>query len=85
MDQEYGDLPSNDLAPFTTPDGQPQPSPAKQVADRSTQYSQMPVDIFLDNHAALMDAYRDWRSTDDGQDASNVLLAAVANRFAASR
>jgi hypothetical protein len=45
----------------------------------------MPVDVFLDNHPALMDAYRDWRSTDDGQDASNVLLAAVANRFAASR
>jgi hypothetical protein len=80
--EQYGDLPSNDLAPITTPDGQQQPSPAKQVADRIDQYAHMPVDVFLDNHPAMMDAYRDWRSTDDGQDASNVLLAAVANRFA---
>lgn len=79
--EQYGDLPTNDLAPIAGPDGQSAPSPAKLVADRIDQYSHMPVDVFLDNHPAMMDAFRDWRSTDDGQDASNVLLAAVANRF----
>jgi hypothetical protein len=79
--EQYGDLPSNELAQIPGLDGQPIDSPAKQVAMRIDQYSKMPVDVFLDNHQALMDSYRDWRSTDDGQDASNVLLAAVAYRF----
>jgi hypothetical protein len=78
--EQYGDLPTNSLEPVPGPDGQPASSPALLVAQRINDYSKMPVDIFLDNHQALADAYRDWRTTDEGQNASNALLAAVALR-----
>jgi hypothetical protein len=86
--EQYGDLPTNDLSPVPDPsgavneDGSPVmvPSPTLQVAQRINDYSKMPVDVFLDNHPALQDAYRDWRTTDEGQNASNALLAAVALR-----
>lgn len=65
-----GDLPSNDLT---------DPLVAK-AAQAINEFAQMPVDYFLDNHQALIDAYRDWRTTDSGRDAPNALLAAVALR-----
>jgi hypothetical protein len=68
--EQYGDLPTNDLEDPTV----------KEVAQRINDYSKMPVDVFLDDHPALQDAYRDWRGTDEGQNASNALLAAVALR-----
>jgi hypothetical protein len=60
---------------------QMQEAPAKLVAQRIHDYAQMPVDIFLDNHQAIIDALRDWRRTDAGRNASNVLLASVALRL----
>jgi hypothetical protein len=67
---QYGDLATNDLEDPTI----------KAVAQRINDYSKLPVDVFLDDHAALQDSYRDWRGTDEGQNASNALLAAVAFR-----
>jgi hypothetical protein len=67
---QNGDARTNDLS-------DPQ---VLQVAELIDRYARMPVDVFLDNHAALQDAYRDWRSSDEGREASNVLLAAVALR-----
>jgi hypothetical protein len=86
--EQYGDLPDPNLEPQTLsapgPDGQPTemqvPSIAMKVAQRINEYTGMPVDIFLDNHQAMIDAYRDWRTTDQGREASNALLAAVAYR-----
>ena len=68
--EQYGDAPTNDLEDPTV----------KAIAQRIDEYSKMPVDVFLDNHEALIDAYRDWRTTDEGRDAPNVLIAAVALR-----
>lgn len=68
--EQYGDAPSNDLE-------DPQ---VLQVAQQINDYAKMPVDVFLDNHEAQQDALKDWRMTDVGQNASNVLLAAVALR-----
>lgn len=65
---QYGDLPSADLETF------PQ---ALAIARQIDNYAKMPVDVFLDNHEAIIDALKDWRATDEGRDASNVLLAAV--------
>lgn len=83
--ENNGDLPTNALDPVPGPigpDGQPVmvPSLAMIVAQKINNYSKMPVDVFLDNHVALQDAYRDWRTTDEGQEASNAMLAAVALR-----
>jgi hypothetical protein len=79
--EQYGDLPTNDLSEIPG-NGQPIDSP-KQVA--IDQYSTHAGRCLSRQSPGLMDAYRDWRSTDDGQDASNVLLAAVAYRFCTSR
>jgi len=93
--QQHGDVPTNDLAPVPVIDpttGQPaidpttgqqqmQPSPASQAAELIDKYAGMPIDIFLDNHAAIQDILKDWRASDEGQNASNVLLATVALRY----
>lgn len=83
--KEYGDLPDTNLENITVgtdPQGQPiqQPSPAMQVAMKINEYSQMPVDVFLDDHQGMMQALKDWRGTDEGRDAPNALVAAVAYR-----
>jgi DNA-directed RNA polymerase subunit RPC12/RpoP len=75
---QYGDLP--DTALFEDTEQGSQPTPALQVAKQINDYSHMPVDVFLDNHDAMMGALRDWRATDEGRDAPNVLIAAVAFR-----
>ncbi len=69
--QQQGDLQTNDLSDPVT----------LARAQKLNAYIQMPVDVFLDNHPAQMDALRDWRMTDEGQSASNVLLASVAYRL----
>lgn len=84
--EQYGDLPDTSFEPIavgTDETGQPvmAPSPALRVAQRINDYSRMPVDVFLDNHQAIIDALRDWRTTDEGRDASNALLAAVDYRL----
>lgn len=43
-------------------------------------YADAPVDTFLDDHEGMQEAYRDWRNTDRGRNASNLLVAAVAFR-----
>jgi len=68
--QQYGDAPTNDL-------NDPQ---VAEVAQKINDYAKLPVDVFLDNHMALEEAYKDWRTTDEGREASNVLVAAVALR-----
>lgn len=68
--EQFGDVQTNDLD---------DPMVA-EVAMRINDYAKMPVDAFLDNHEALQDAYKDWRTTDSGQLAPNVMLAAVALR-----
>ena len=68
--QAYGDAPTNDLN-----------DPMVQKAVLAIeQHAQMPVDTFLDNHAALQEAYRDLRATDEGRAWPNLLIAAVAGR-----
>lgn len=67
---QNGDLMTSDLE-------DPQ---VKQVAQSINDYSQMPVDVFLDDHQAIIDALRDWRATDNGRNAPNALVAAVALR-----
>jgi hypothetical protein len=68
--QQYGDAPTNSLE-------DPQ---VLQAAQAINEWAKLPVDVFLDNHAALEEAYKDWRTTDEGREASNVLIAAVAYR-----
>ncbi len=68
--QQYGDLPTTDL------DDQM----VMFTANRINEFTKVPVDVFLDNHDALIDSYRDWRTTDQGRDSSNAALAAVALR-----
>ena len=68
--EQRGDLPSNSLD---------DPEVLK-TAQAINEWSKLPVDVFLDNHAALEEAYRDWRTTDEGREASNALSAAVAFR-----
>jgi hypothetical protein len=88
--QQYGDVPTNDLSPVPDPSGaaDPQtgqpammPSPALQAAQMVDKHAAMPVDIFLDNHSAIQDILKDWRASDEGQNASNLLLATVALRY----
>jgi hypothetical protein len=45
------------------------------------EYADMPLDVFLDDHMAIQDALKDWRTTDEGRSASNVLVASVAFRM----
>jgi hypothetical protein len=87
--EQFGDLPDTSLEPIVTagvdpmtgePVEQAQPSPAMEVAQRINDYSKIPVDVFLDNHDAIIDALRDWRATDAGRTAPNALVAAVALR-----
>lgn len=67
---EIGDIPSSDLRdPVIT-----------QVVAKVAEYANMPIDAFLDNHAALSDAYRDLRSSDEGHEWSNLLTACIAQR-----
>jgi hypothetical protein len=68
--KHYPDAPTNDLS-------DPQ---VLQAAQAISEWSKLPVDVFLDNHVALEEAYKDWRSTDEGREAPNVLIAAVAFR-----
>ena len=68
---QAGDAPTHDL---TDPR-------VLQAAQAINDYARVPVDVFLDDHTALMDAYKDWRLTDAGRSASNVLLAAVDLRY----
>lgn len=70
---EFGDLPD--------PNIDDPASPAALIGKKINDYSQIPVDTFLDDHSAMIDALRDWRETDEGQNAPNVLLAAVAMRI----
>lgn len=79
--QQYGDLPTNSLDPGIDPMGQEIESNTMKVAKRINDYAQMPVDVYLDNHQALIEAYRDWRSTDEGRNASNALIASVSLRL----
>jgi hypothetical protein len=87
---QHGDVPTNDLSPVPSPDGAVNQdgslvtvdSPTMKAAQLIDQYAGMPVDIFLDDHQAIQDTLKDWRSTDDGQGASNILLATVALRYA---
>ena len=88
--QQFGDVPDNSLEPVPDPSGQmdPQtgqpammPSQAHQAAEMVDKHAGMPVDIFLDNHTAIQDVLKDWRATDEGQNASNLLLATVAMRY----
>lgn len=66
-----GDLPVSDLT-------EPQ---VKQIADLINDNAGMPVDIYLDDHAAMIESLKDWRGTDTGRNASNVLTSAVAERL----
>jgi len=68
---QNGDAPDSDLE-------NPMVLKAVQLID---QYADIPVDLWLDNHEAIMDALKDWRTTDEGRGASNVLAAAVAFRM----
>jgi hypothetical protein len=85
--EQHGDAPTNDLSPVPSgqmgPDGQPVmvESPTMKAAKLIDQYASMPVDVFLDNHQAIQEALRDWRTSDEGQEASNLLLATVALRY----
>lgn len=84
--QEYGDIQNTDLDTVDGPpgpDGQPTgkvPSPAYEVATRIEQYAGMPVDVFLDDHEEQIAALKAWKNTDEGQNASNALVASVALR-----
>jgi hypothetical protein len=83
--KHYGDLPTNALDPIQGVDpatGEPieEESPTMKAAQAINEYAKLPVDVFLDNHAALEEAYKDWRTTDEGREGSNVLVAAVAFR-----
>lgn len=68
--QQFGDIPTISLE-------DPQVLAAVQLVQK---YANMPVDVFLDNHQALTEAYRDIRSTDEGRDWSNLLTATVSQR-----
>lgn len=69
--EEHGDAPDSDL---TNPN-------ILGVATEINRYADMPVDTFLDNHPAIIDSLRDWRTTDKGQSASHIMLAAVGLRL----
>ncbi len=69
--EQFGDIPSTDLQ-------DPQISQACELIYTTTA---MPIDAYLDNHDALIDAIRDWRQTDEGRGAKTILLAALAHRI----
>lgn len=67
----HGDIPAFDLRnPI-----------AFQVAQMISQDSGTQVDSQMDDHAAMMDSYKDWWSTDEGRASSNVLKAAIRFRY----
>ncbi len=67
---QVGDAPSTDL-------NDPR---INQAVAAIAEYANAPIDVFLDNHAALSEAYRDLRASDEGREWSNLLTACIAQR-----
>jgi len=68
--QQNGDLPGVNL----------EDPMVNQAVELVTQYANVPTDYFLDNHEAMIEAYRDLRATDEGRAWSNILTATVSRR-----
>jgi hypothetical protein len=68
--EEFGDVPAPNL----------EDPMVRQVVELMDRHANAPIDVFLDNHDALAEAYRDQRATDEGREWSNLLIACISKR-----